>query len=575
MSLLPQIANIRRLTRVILLAFALVWNISNAVAGFTFTPGHIYSTWTLGNTTSVIEYSADGTFLGSLTIPSLLQNDELRGIAFASDGLLYAVMVHSADSGFQVLALDSSGTVHQTYRMEGIYIRGGGSYGKIAVDNQGNIYVAGAGALVHFTIGNPSSGMVLYPHDQVEDVKILPTGHLFVAWDYGVDEITSTGTFVRTVVSSNGTDFVNIWGIEYNPATNKLFLTQLGTTGSIYSILRVNASTGEIETGTEFNYASDLFLTSSGNLAVGSWTETARIYNQDFIFVGLLGTEARFFVTEHPTLGPTPTPTPTSTPSGTPTHSPTPRPTPTATHAPTATATPTATAIATHTPTATPTATQTPTPTPTATATATVTPTATATPTPPAVTTNAATNVATSSATLNGSVNPRGSSTTVYFEWGTTTSYGHTTFTQTKTGNTSLPITANISGLAASTTYHFRIVAHNNGGTSFGSDRTFTTLSATGPPVVTTNPATNVTTSSARLNGSLDPHGLTTTVYFKWGTTISYGHTTATQTQTGNTYRNIIANISGLTTHHTYHFRIVATNSAGTRMGTDMTFNTP
>ena len=102
-----------------------------------------------------------------------------------------------------------------------------------------------------------------------------------------------------------------------------------------------------------------------------------------------------------------------------------------------------------------------------------------------------------------------------------------------------------------------------------------TTLSATGPPVVTTNPATNVTTSSARLNGSLNPHGLTTTVYFQWGTTTSYGHTTPKQTQAQMWPRNITVNISGLTTHHTYHFRIVATNSAGTRMGSDRTFNTP
>jgi hypothetical protein len=266
--------------------------------------------------------------------------------------------------------------------------------------------------------------------------------------------------------------------------------------------------------------------------------------------------------------GPTPTPTATAAATFTPT------PTPTATHTPT----PTATASFTPTPTATATATATAmfTPTPTATLTPSATGTATATATPsPAVTTNAATNVASFSATLNGSVNPRGSTTTVYFQWGTTTSYGHTTPMQTRTGNTSLPITANISGLSASHLYHFRIVATNGGGTSFGSDRTFTTLSATGPPVVTTNPATNVTTSSARLNGSLDPHGLTTTVYFKWGTTTSYGHTTPVQTQIGNTYRNIIANISGLTTHHTYHFRIVATNSAGTRMGSDLIFNTP
>ena len=282
------------------LAFAALCNLSNANAGLSFTPGHIYSTWSFGNTTDVVEYSANGSFLGSVTIPSLLPDDELRGIAFGPDGLLYAVMVHFADSGYQVLALDSAGTVHQTYRMNGIYIFGGGSYGKIAIDDQGNMYVAGAGALVHFTIGDPNSGMVRYPNDQVEDVEILPTGHLFVAWDYGVDEITSTGTFVRTLVSSNGMDFVNIWGIEYNPATNKLFVTQLGTTGSTYSILRVNASTGQIETGTLFNYASDLFLTASGNLVVGSWTETARIYNQDMMFVGPLGTEQRFFVTQVP-----------------------------------------------------------------------------------------------------------------------------------------------------------------------------------------------------------------------------------------------------------------------------------
>src|SRR6202035_3423992 len=110
-------------------------------------------------------------------------------------------------------------------------------------------------------------------------------------------------------------------------------------------------------------------------------------------------------------------------------------------------------------------------------------------------------------------------------------------------------INANISGLTASTTYHFRIVAHNSGGTSFGSDRTFTTLTATGAPVVITNPATLIASFSATLNGSLDPHGLTTTVYFQYGTTTSYGLTTTMQSQTGNTYRNITANISGFMAH--------------------------
>jgi hypothetical protein len=162
--------------------------------------------------------------------------------------------------------------------------------------------------------------------------------------------------------------------------------------------------------------------------------------------------------------------------------------------------------------------------------------------------------------------------TTVYFQYGTTTSYGLTTAPQSQSGNTYRNVSANISGLTASTTYHFRIVATNSAGTRYGSDRIFTTLSATGPPVVTTNPATNMTSSSATLTGSLDPHGLTTTVYFQYATTTSYGHTTPTQSQTGNTFRNISANISGLTTHTTYHFRIAATNSAGTRYGSDRTF---
>jgi plastocyanin len=202
-----------------------------------------------------------------------------------------------------------------------------------------------------------------------------------------------------------------------------------------------------------------------------------------------------------------------------------------------------------------------------------VNPTPTPTPTP-AVTTNPATNVASFSATLNGSLNPRGSTTTVDFQYGLTTSYGSNTPMQTQTGNTVRAISANISGLSASHVYHFRIVAHNGGGTSFGVDRTFTTLSPTGPPVVITNPATLIASFSATLNGSLDPHGLTTTVYFQYGTTTSYGSTTAMQSQTGNTFRNISANISGLMVHTTYHFRIVATNSAGTRFGGDRTFTT-
>ena len=212
---------------------------------------------------------------------------------------------------------------------------------------------------------------------------------------------------------------------------------------------------------------------------------------------------------------------------------------------------------------------------PTPTPTSTPRPTPTPTPTPvPVVTTNPATKVAAFSATLNGSVNPRGATTMVYFQYGLTTTYGSNTPMQTQNGNTVRAVSANITGLLANRTYHFRIVAHNNGGTSFGPDRVFTTLTATGPAVVTTNPATLIASFSATLNGSLNPHGLTTTVSFQYGTTTAYGSTTPMQTQTGSTYRDIAANIGGLSPNTVYHFRIVATNSAGTRFGGDRTFTT-
>src|SRR5207248_1191246 len=188
---------------------------------------------------------------------------------------------------------------------------------------------------------------------------------------------------------------------------------------------------------------------------------------------------------------------------------------------------------------------------------------------PPVVTTNAATNVTNSAAMLNGAVNPNGVTTSVHFEYGLTTSYGSSTTTHSYSGHTTQKVMANISGLSPNTTYHFRLVGTNSGGIRYGGDRIFTTFNPTGAPVVTINPTTNVATFSATLNGSLDPHGLITTVYFQYGTTISYGLTTAPHTQTGNTFRNVSANISGLSANTGYHFRIVATNSAGTRYGSD------
>ena len=156
---------------------------------------------------------------------------------------------------------------------------------------------------------------------------------------------------------------------------------------------------------------------------------------------------------------------------------------------------------------------------------------------PPHVTTDPAANLAANSATLKGTVNSNGLTTSVHFEYGTTTSYGSSTATQNRIGITTYNVAANITGLSPNTTYHFRLVGINGDGTRYGSDRTFTTLSPTGLPVVATTAATNVASFSATLNGSVYPHKLTTIVYFQYGTTTSYGLTTTPQSDNGNTMR--------------------------------------
>ena len=81
-------------------------------------------------------------------------------------------------------------------------------------------------------------------------------------------------------------------------------------------------------------------------------------------------------------------------------------------------------------------------------------------------------------------------------------------------------LSRSVTGLSPSTTYYYRVRAYNGNGTSGNSNVVHvTTLSPTGPPVAITNPATLIASFSARLNGSVNPHGLTTTVYFQYGRT--------------------------------------------------------
>lgn len=102
----------------------------------------------------------------------------------------------------------------------------------------------------------------------------------------------------------------------------------------------------------------------------------------------------------------------------------------------------------------------------------------------PVVTTNAASGVTSTGATLNGTVNPESQATTYKFDYGTTTGYGTSVPSpagSAGSGSTAVSETASLTGLAASTTYHYRVEATNATGTTFGTDQTFTTAASGGP----------------------------------------------------------------------------------------------
>ncbi len=195
------------------------------------------------------------------------------------------------------------------------------------------------------------------------------------------------------------------------------------------------------------------------------------------------------------------------------------------------------------------------------------------TPSAPGVVTGAATSVTVSSATLNGTVDPNGRATTWYFEYGTSTSYGSRTAERSGgSGGNAVGVSAPVSGLTPGRVYHFRLVATSDGGTSRGADQRFSTG---GPPDVVTGAAGSISLTSARLNGTLNPNGIATSWYFEYGTSTRYGSRTPTRNAGAGTRAVAVsAALTRLSRATTYHYRLVATNSAGTRVGADREFST-
>lgn len=91
-------------------------------------------------------------------------------------------------------------------------------------------------------------------------------------------------------------------------------------------------------------------------------------------------------------------------------------------------------------------------------------------------------------------------------------------------------------------------------------------------PVLSIDAATNISQSSATLNGSVDDMGMESSLdlSFEYGETTSYGSETSTSTLTA--VDSFSKNITGLSDNTNYHFRVKATNGVDTWYSADASF---
>ncbi len=181
------------------------------------------------------------------------------------------------------------------------------------------------------------------------------------------------------------------------------------------------------------------------------------------------------------------------------------------------------------------------------------------------VSTGAAANVQPTSATLEGTVNPGNVPVTACeFEYGTEASYGKSaqcSQTVPFSGEASVPVTAGLPDLEANTTYHYRLVARNANGPSYGADGTFTTP---GPPIVEFESGEAAGQTSAILRAQINPGGVETTYHFEYGPSASYGTSVPVPDGTiaaGFAEEGVSVELTGLAVGATYHFRVVAVNA--------------
>ncbi|HEY1687311.1 MAG TPA: hypothetical protein VGF95_00435 [Solirubrobacteraceae bacterium] len=100
---------------------------------------------------------------------------------------------------------------------------------------------------------------------------------------------------------------------------------------------------------------------------------------------------------------------------------------------------------------------------------------------------------------------------------------------------------------------------------------------AAAPPSIEDESVSNVASTSATLNATIDPQEGATTYRFEYGPTATYGTSAPLSERliaAGTSGVAVEVHVQGLTPSTNYHYRVVATNAEGTEPGADSTFTT-
>lgn len=269
---------------------------------FSFYPGHYYATLFDGNI--ITQFDSHGAIKDSISIPMDSFGYSLRGLAFGPDGRLYVTVAQ--EQQFTVMAINSRGKVLQSYTHRS-NISGCITLGRICFDNAGHFYVGTMAGVVRFTVASPSSAEVIYKDEGIQDLISLATGNLLIASNSKIFEITPSGKKVREILLSDPnhlvTDarvyFTDIRGIEYDPASNSLFVTALGHSGFFHKLMRLDATTGVLLGVTTVTQGLDLCLSKNNWLIVGNRFDSPTVLSTQLKQLGTFEGNAYTFITQY------------------------------------------------------------------------------------------------------------------------------------------------------------------------------------------------------------------------------------------------------------------------------------